>query len=105
MSFINTNAFPVLINIFLTSIKFYKGQGLNFYKIILRISTISCIILALIKKKIKPIIMRWLLFFKNVKVNIVYGKFSEFFSKKYIYKKINYILSIAGIPAINDIPY
>lgn len=86
MSFININAFPVLINIFLTSIKFYKGEGLNFYKIILRISTISCIILALIKK-IKPIIMRWLLFFKNVKVNTVYGKFSEFFSKKYIYKK------------------
>lgn len=50
--------------------------------------------------------MRWLLFFfLNVKVNTVYGKFSEFFSKKYIYKKINYILSIAGIPAINDIPY
>lgn len=44
--------------------------------------------------------MRWLLFFKNVKVNTVYGKFSEFFSKKIIYKKINYILSIAGIPAI-----
>lgn len=44
-------------------------------------------------------------FLKNVKVNTVYGKFSEFFSKKYIYKKINYILSIAGIPAINDIPY
>lgn len=49
--------------------------------------------------------MRWLPFFKNVKVNTVYGKFSEFFSKKNIYEKINYILSIAGIPAINDIPY
>lgn len=51
--------------------------------------------------------MCWLFFFfkKNVKVNIVYGKFLEFFSKKYIYKKINYIFLIVGILVINDILY